>query len=152
MTRVLIAGDRRWQSIHVAEQVLARLAARYGDVVIVHGACPTGVDAAFEDAARRLRVATEPHPADWSLGPRAGPMRNAEMVRAGAALLIAVHRNLGRSRGSRSCVELALRARIPCWLIASNAVVPERVVGFEGYEVVTRGRRVGLPGAEIATR
>lgn len=49
--RVLVAGSRSWPCHSVAEQVIARLLSRYGpNIVIVHGHCPTGVDAAFDEA------------------------------------------------------------------------------------------------------
>ena len=78
-------GDRhRGQAlacVRIAEAVLDRLEARYGgDLVIVHGDCRTGVDAAFDDVATRRRLTIERHPADWSRGRRAGPERNRAMV------------------------------------------------------------------------
>ena len=139
MKRVLITGDRNWQSINVATIVLSRLSRRYGErgYLIVHGDA-SGVDAAFEDKARSLRIRTEPHPADWeTLGRRAGPVRNGQMVAAGADFAIAVHRELGRSKGTRDCVEKCLAAGIPVYWIRDNNAEPLRVRGFDGVEVLT---------------
>jgi hypothetical protein len=141
MTRIIVTGDRRWECLRIAETVVARLSLRYGreSVLIVHGAA-SGVDSAFAEAARMAGVTTEPHPADWSRGKKAGPERNVEMIRAGCAFVVACHKNLGRSRGTRNAVELALRAGIPVYLIADNGCRPVRVVGFEGCEVLVRER------------
>lgn len=137
MTRVIVTGDRHWPCVRIAEAVLDRLEARYGgDLVIVHGDCRTGVDAAFDDVATRRRLTIERHPADWSRGRRAGPERNRAMVLRGAEFCIAVHRALGRSRGTRGTVELALANAIPCYWIASNDCRPARVLGFGGFEVL----------------
>ncbi len=61
--------------------------------MIVHGAA-AGVDTAFGDAAQRAGLSVEPHEVsgvDWKYyGKRAGPLRNAKMVRLGADLCIAV--------------------------------------------------------------
>ena len=146
MIRVIITGCRRWQALHVAETTCRRLQARYGSgLIIVHGACPTGVDAAFEDVCRRFGITQERFPADWSKGKRAGPERNRAMILAGADFAIAVHRNLGRSRGTRGTVELAMGSAIPVYLIDSNDCRPVRVLGFSGFEV-----RVASPAKATA--
>jgi hypothetical protein len=85
--RMLIAGDRRWHCHALAEQIVLRLLQRYGrEIVIVNGGTP-GVDWAFSKACRELGVEIEVHTADWrTLGNIAGPLRNREMVQAGADL------------------------------------------------------------------
>jgi hypothetical protein len=79
-------------------------------------------------AARGLGVAEEPHPVDWDrLGKRADPVRNQEMVDAGAAMCIALHRFLANSKGSRNCVRLAIEAGTPTYLIDSEKAEPRRL-------------------------
>jgi hypothetical protein len=126
--RVIVTGSRHWYCLEIAGQVVRRLKARHGDaLVIVHGAAP-GVDRAFDDAAAAEGVAREPHPARWrELGNGAGPVRNGEMVAAGAALCVAVHRDLKASRGTKDCVRKALAAGIPVWLVDSEDVWPRKV-------------------------
>lgn len=126
--RILITGDRNWYSLELAKRVLGRLVARYGrEITIVHGAAP-GVDQSFADACRSLEIADEPHPADWDrLGRRAGPVRNGEMVAAGAGLCVAFHRDLERSKGTKDCVRRAIEAGIPVWLVESEEGRPRRV-------------------------
>jgi hypothetical protein len=94
-------------------------------VVIVHGACPTGVDGVFDEAARLSGLATEPHPADWDRhGRAAGPIRNGEMVALGAEFVLAVHRDLWRSKGTLDCVRQALAAGLPVWHISDESGTP----------------------------
>lgn len=69
------------------------------DVTIIHGACSrrvtrvslgrtfhnveVSVDMLADFAARGLGFAVESFPADWSLGRKAGPLRNERMLRVG---------------------------------------------------------------------
>lgn len=126
--RVVITGCRHWNAYELAEQVVNRLLARYGPgVIIVHGAA-TGIDAAFREACEALGVEHEPHPARWDEhGKRAGPIRNQEMVDAGAQMCIAFHRAISASKGTRDCVRRALAAGIACYLIDGDHGVPKRI-------------------------
>jgi hypothetical protein len=126
--RILITGDRFWACHALDARVLRRLVDRYGpDLVVVHGAAP-GVDESFDSAARGLGIAVEPHPADWDrLGSRAGPARDQEMVDAGAALCVALHRFLTNGRGTKDCCRQAIQAGIPTYLIDLEAGIPRRL-------------------------
>jgi hypothetical protein len=96
--RILITGDRYWACHKLAAEILRRLITRYGpDLVIVHGDA-TGVDESFGTAAKGFGLTIEAHPARWhTFGPAAGPMRNEEMVEAGADFCVALHRSLAAS-------------------------------------------------------
>jgi hypothetical protein len=75
-----------------------------------------------------MGIAVEAHSADWDrLGNRAGPIRNGEMVAAGAGLCLALHRFLANSRGTKDCIRQAIAAGIPAYLIDSDAAVPRRL-------------------------
>lgn len=126
-----MTGDRSWDCRELADRVVARLLARYGpEIVIVHGAAK-GVDAAFGEAAQTAGVVVEPHPADWQQhGRAAGPIRNQEMVSAGADLCLAVHRSLATSKGTKDCVTRALSAGIPTYLIESEEGEPRRLTSI----------------------
>jgi hypothetical protein len=126
--RILITGDRSWACHKLATTILDRLIARYGpDLVIVHGDA-TGVDESFGTAAKGLGLSVEAHAAEWDRqGPAAGPIRNAEMMRAGADLCVALHRSISASKGTKDCVRKALAARIPLYLIDSDKAVPRRL-------------------------
>ena len=79
-------------------------------------------------ACRKLGITAEAHLADRKgLGNVAGPTRNREMVEAGAALCVALHRRIGASKGTKDCVRQALAAGIPVYLIEDNRRVPRRI-------------------------
>lgn len=124
--RVLITGGRHWDAVDLARRVVASLATRHAAVglIIVHGNA-SGVDTAFADACRELGVPDERHPADWAgLGNRAGPIRNQEMVDAGADVCLAFHQDLAGSKGTKGCVRLAMKAGIPTWVVAGDGIKP----------------------------
>ena len=99
--RIIVTGDRNWNALELAEEVLNRLLARYGpNLVIVHGAA-TGIDRSFAIICGEMEIEQEPHPARWDeldhpeavirydkrnrpYNANAGPIRNAEMVPTGA--------------------------------------------------------------------
>jgi hypothetical protein len=111
--RVLITGTREDgpHCVAVAEALTRLMGAHDGFLTIVHGNCPTGVDAEAERVAQKLDIPTDRHPADWNTyGKSAGPRRNKEMVDLGADLCLAFPR--GASRGTRGCLALAQAAGI----------------------------------------
>lgn len=126
--RIIITGDRNWYCIKLARQIIFRLGCRYSDFVIVHGACKTGVDKAFDDAALEAHLIPERHPASWeTLKLAAGPLRNGEMVKAGAKFAIAVHKNLSWSKGTKDCVKQLRQAKIPVYLIDNDEGKARRI-------------------------
>lgn len=69
----------------------------------------------------------EPHPADWARhGDGAGPIRNREMVATGAD--VAVGLLLGRSKGTRGCMDLAQAADIPTRLYTGTPVTIRKTI------------------------
>jgi hypothetical protein len=137
--RVIVTGCRHWEPEQLAERVIKGLVARHGAarLVIVHGACPTGIDALFARVAAEHLVAVHPFPADWRThGKKAGPIRNQAMVDAGAALCLAFHRDLPNSKGTGDCVRRALAAGIPTWLVGGEDFPPvrQRLAGAENHE------------------
>ncbi len=80
-------------------------------VILVHGDCPTGVDAHVKSFRIGLDVTIEAHPANWAmLGKAAGPMRNQEMVDLGAEVCLGFPRP--GSRGTHDCIRRAELAGI----------------------------------------
>jgi hypothetical protein len=133
--RVIISGDRNWTCHELARRVIARLVARHGEVDIVQGSAD-GVDFAFVEAAYDAGCGVCSFPADWDRhGKKAGPIRNQEMVDSGADFVIAVHRGLARSRGTRDLVERSLKAGIPVWLIDGEDAEPRRIREIPGRGV-----------------
>lgn len=109
MKRVLVTGSREWADCYTIYRALQRLSEKHS-IIVVHGDCPTGADHLAERAARKLGVPTERHPADWSLGKKAGPLRNQKMVDLGADLCLAFP--LPGSRGTLDCMRRAKAAGI----------------------------------------
>ncbi len=147
-SRIIITGDRKWSCPELAELIINRLIARHGpDLFIVHGAA-SGVDQSFAEAAEELGVEHEPHPAHWAelnapgarikhdargmpYNANAGPLRNSRMVCLGAALCVALHRDLGSSKGTKDCVRQAIGARISTWLIDSDEARPVQLIAVD---------------------
>jgi hypothetical protein len=123
--RILITGSREWPDPQIVLKALAPYMGQQATdtgVVVVTGACPTGADAmalmwAQSWARQGVRVEVEQHPADWSLGKKAGPLRNQAMVDLGADVCIAFP--MPRSRGTLDCVRRAEKAGIPVHWISS---------------------------------
>ena len=112
--------------------------------MIVHGGA-TGVDRSFSEAAGELGLEQEAHLARWDeidhpravirrdrkghpFNSHAGPLRNQEMVDAGAGLCIALHRAISSSKGTRDCARRAIAAGIPTWLVSSERGEPRRLL------------------------
>ncbi|MGI5155786.1 SLOG family protein [Microbispora sp. CA-102843] len=113
--RVLITGSRTWTDEQAIRDALAVIAHLSGpeNVVIVHGACPTGADALADRIASAWTGMTiERHPAKWKeYGKSAGHRRNAEMVELGADICLAFI--MDGSRGASHTAALAEQAGIP---------------------------------------
>jgi hypothetical protein len=107
--------------VRVAHE-LTQLYLQHGPFTLVHGACATGADAAahhwYEIAGQDLGCIEIKYKAEWDKcrteldprGRRAGPRRNAEMVKAGADLVLAFP--LFDSRGTKNTIDLAEAAGI----------------------------------------
>jgi hypothetical protein len=86
--RVLVTGSRAFTDRPLLWGELQNLLADHGALTVTHGACRTGADHAADTWARfndRRGVTRDPWPANWRLGKRGGPVRNADMVTAVAA-------------------------------------------------------------------
>jgi hypothetical protein len=106
--RIIVTGNRDWACkrtvarwmIHAC-QLLCNLVGGFSDddPVLIHGACgkrdqdgkaTIGADVIAHDFAVEWGWITEPHLARWDLyGNAAGPIRNAEMAKAGADFALA---------------------------------------------------------------
>lgn len=119
--RLIVAGMRDWsdrRAVFARLDVILRLRP---NLILVHGACPTGADAIADRWARRRGVKAERHPANWAVyGKRAGPRRNEAMARLGADFCLLFWD--GKSRGTGSMNRLARRFEIPIWCVRPRSI------------------------------
>jgi len=114
--RVVVCGSRAWPDPVKVAHELNTLYLQHGPFVLVHGACGTGADFAahrwHETAGRDLGCTEVRYPADWEqFGKRAGPIRNKQMIEAGADLVLAFP--LPGGKGTQNTMDLARAAGIP---------------------------------------
>lgn len=124
MKRLLVTGSRNWRE-QDSDRIADALRGAFDDLcdsdhgpVLVHGDC-RGADRIAAHLWNGWGLPVEAHPADWSLGPKAGPTRNAEMVALGADLCVAFQ--LDGSAGTENCIRLAHKAGIPVRVIKAES-------------------------------
>jgi hypothetical protein len=123
MKTVLCTGDREWSDVVTVVEALREL--RPGDRVLVgddgitrsHGPKRgEGLDAIAYRVAMTWMVdlhVDPPYKADWKkLGLSAGPARNRVMLDQRPDEVWAFHDDLGRSKGTRDCINEAARRGI----------------------------------------
>jgi SLOG family YspA-like protein len=133
--RLLVTASRTWRNRSLIHRVLSGVHQAHPDAVLVSGHCPEGGDliaerhwavlCGYPTAAAAIDAGRiEAHPAQWRLyQKRSGPIRNAEMVSAGADECVAFimpcadracpSRGAHDSHGAGGCAALALDAGIP---------------------------------------
>ena len=125
--RFIVTGWRHWSDTPAVWRSLAYTWRELSgedlrQLVVVHGACPTGADAAAEQWAQAMKasglpVSVERFHADWHrFGKAAGPMRNTTMVADGADVCLAFPgpaRPDGQRSGTQDCMAKAEAAGIP---------------------------------------
>ena len=83
-----------------------------GDVVMLVGDCPRGVDRIATELATELGIHCTVFEADWEAhGRAAGPLRNRKMV-ADADQLVAIKRTGSANKGTSSAIAEAERASV----------------------------------------
>ncbi len=118
--RILVTGSRDWPytwliahalEYTINEAFTHRVINGKYDIVIVHGACPSGADQIADEWAVRNGYPVERYLADWGhYGASAGPRRNNEMVARGADVCLAF--NYNASKGTKQCARKAEEAGI----------------------------------------
>lgn len=114
--RIIVAGSRAWGKPQIVWDALNEVRHEHGPFVLVHGDCSTGADFYAHEWFRvggQLLGCTEiKFPAAWeAYGKGAGPMRNRNMIAAGADLVLAFPLPFGS--GTQHAVWLAEQAGIP---------------------------------------
>lgn len=124
MRRLLVTGSRDWIDRDLIWGALwDGLQEMAADTVLVHGDA-RGADRLAAETWSTWGMPVEAHPADWAQhGKRAGYVRNAEMVDAGADLCLAFilpctkpgcpKKRPHGTHGASGCADLADKAGIP---------------------------------------
>lgn len=118
--RLLVSGPRDCTDCEHVEACLVKAVGDASDVVIIHGGCRTGVDDFAHSIAVKRGWTAEVYYADWSLGARAGPIRNRQMITEGRPDRAIVFLS-PTSRGSRDCKNQISRAGIPVQVFPSSS-------------------------------
>lgn len=109
--RVVIAGSRYFNDYDLfssaVNKYLSKIRNEY-DLIILSGHC-NGTDLMAERYAKEYGFELEVYPADWSLGRKAGPLRNKKMVDI-ADFAIAFYAG---GSGTLSLITLAKQKNIP---------------------------------------
>lgn len=115
--KVLIFGSRNWTNYNKILEIVQKLKAKYGDIIIIEGGC-RGADLLAKQAAIELGIKYEEFPADWTLGKKAGPLRNQKMIDEGKPdMAICFHEDIENSKGSKDMRNRLLKHNIPCHII-----------------------------------
>lgn len=119
MKKIVFTGDREdWPHYHgalikVFEELKKVHRKRKNPFEILVGDC-SGVDEIVRELADKYDIPCRVFRADWDkYGLAAGPIRNAEMLKEKPIVVIACHKDLSKSKGTKNCVQQALRKKIP---------------------------------------
>ena len=81
--KILVTGSRNWTDEYPIrtrlEQIMGGVPWDAKEPTIMHGDC-RGADKIAARIALELGYTVEAYPADWTLGRKAGPIRNTQMV------------------------------------------------------------------------
>jgi len=133
---VLITGDREWGTVEEEKVIRTALESVPVPSLIIHGKA-RGVDKMAAAVAVDLGHYVAEVPALWDRDGRgAGPIRNKVMVemltlmelRAPDVFVYAFHDNIAESKGTKDCVNRAIKAGIVVHLFTRNGN-PVEVMG-----------------------
>jgi N-glycosidase YbiA len=116
---VLICGDRKWDDKECIRKYIETLSS---ETVIIEGEC-TGADQISKEIAEELGMEVLKFPANWSLGKKAGPLRNAKMLKEGKPnLVVAFHNDIDNSKGTKNMIDKAKKAGIKVKIITQECL------------------------------
>lgn len=109
--RLLVCGGRDFVDRGKLNMALDRIHATRRIDVLIHGAY-RGADTLADEWAARNGIKREPYPADWNLGPAAGPQRNQRMIDEGKPDGVLA---MPGQRGTADMIRRAASAGIRVW-------------------------------------
>ena len=119
---ILVCGSRNYDDAETISNVLNMCRKKYGNISIIHGGC-SGADTIASYYAVYCKISSKAYPADWKkYGKGAGPIRNTQMLDEGnPSLVLAFHRDINSSKGTRNMAIQAMKRRIPVSLIPKKS-------------------------------
>ncbi len=110
--KVLVCGDRNWSDKNAIRSWLSKLQ-DWGYTELIEGGA-RGADTIAKEEATLLHMNRQHFPAQWDkYGKAAGPIRNRAMLDQQPDLVLAFHGDIGSSKGTRDCVNEAIKRGIP---------------------------------------
>ena len=110
--RIMISGSREYDDYDFIRSVLEDAAGDARDVTVIHGAA-RGADRLGGEAADEYGFKVEAYPADWAVGRRAGPIRNAEMLSKHIDIVLVFFKSGVPNVGTRDAAKAALKMQVP---------------------------------------
>lgn len=125
--RILVCGDRHYDDINAVYYTLSHIARLtslpidIGSSTIIHGGCK-GADTIAGNFASGKGIECVLFSADWQkYGRSAGPIRNKQMIEEGRPnLVVAFHKNIRGSRGTKDMIERSLDQVTPTYLVSEG--------------------------------
>jgi hypothetical protein len=122
---IVVTGCRDWTNEPRVRSALLEEGGRYLEVIMFHGACPTGADDIARQIADEMGFFSHACPPDWDKhGKAAGPRRNGIMCRAAKTTASLEHADIkciafwdGQSRGTLNCISQATALGIPVLIV-----------------------------------
>ena len=124
--RLLICGDRNWDSLSVIYTAVCNILsiqwATGSEITWIIEGEAKGADLMGRQVAANLGIPIKSYPANWNnWGKSAGPIRNRVMLKEGNPdLILAFHDNISSSKGTKDMITIARRKGVPVWLINSK--------------------------------
>ena len=121
---VIVTGSRNWEDYGTLRSYMDHVSyvneTRF--TTIVHGAAK-GADQLAEQYAREKNIPVMGFPADWSLGSKAGPIRNQQMIDWANEKALQLREEviciaflLPQSKGTWDCIRRCVRAKIKTYV------------------------------------
>jgi YspA, cpYpsA-related SLOG family len=114
---VIFCGDRN-SCVCFEERLIMELKNLPKYSLVVHGGC-RGLDLYADELAKQMNIVTQVFEPDWSLGFKAGPIRNSQMLEdvvGGIDMVLAFHPDIQMSKGTKNMMVQAHRKQIPVYI------------------------------------
>jgi len=119
---ILVTGDRAWKDIDIIRKTLRREVG--SKTTLIHGDSGQ-VDRMAGLIGEERGWTVIPVPANWSIGRKAGPIRNRKMLDMKPDKVYAFHGSIRSSKGTKDCMFEAKRRGIPGELIGLQGEILE---------------------------